>query len=149
MKGQHPAIKWEQPFMVGEVDDRRCAADDRQGPHTLRHGGRCCVSVGSATGNPEHAKCTEAKMIDQLSHNGRPITQSTIRLQTRCADAGSIRGNNTNPQVTCGVICESRHRARAWPAMTKYHRYATRVAVLLKRDYTPVFKLNEIFITHF
>ena len=33
--------------------------------------------------------------------------------------------------------------------MTKYHRYSTRVAVLLKRDYTPVFKLNEIFVTHF
>ena len=33
--------------------------------------------------------------------------------------------------------------------MTKYHRHAARVAVLLKRNYTSVFKLNEIFITHF
>jgi hypothetical protein len=135
--------------MVGEIDNWRRAAHNRDCPHALRHGGGCCVGVGSATGNPEHAKCADAKMIDQLSHNGRPIAQSTIGLQTRSAHAGPIRGNNTNPQVTGVIICESRHRARAWPAMTKYHRYAARVAVLLKRDYTSVFKLNEIFITHF
>jgi len=135
--------------MVGKVDNWRCAAHDRDGPHSLWHGGGCCVGVGSATRNPEHAKFTDAEMIRQLSHNGRPIAQSTIGLQTRSADAGPIRRNNTNRQITCGVICELRHRARAWPAMTKYHRYAGRVAVLLKRDYTSVFKLNEIFITHF
>ena len=148
MKGQHPSIKWEQSFMVGEIHNWCCAAHDCNRPDPLRHGGCCCVSVGSATGNSEHAKFADAEMIDQLSHNGRPIAQFTIGLQSRSADAGPIRRNNTNPQVTCGVICESRHRARTWPAMTKYHRCAARVAVLLKRDYISVFKLNEIFITH-
>ena len=33
--------------------------------------------------------------------------------------------------------------------MTKYHRYAARIAVLLKRNYTSVLKLNETFIAHF
>ena len=49
--------------MVGKVDNWRCAAHDRDSPHALRHGGGCCVGVGSATGNPEHAKFTDAEMI--------------------------------------------------------------------------------------
>src|SRR4029453_4576307 len=149
MKDQHPPIKWEQSFMVGEIDNWCCATHDCNRPDPLRHGGCWCVSGGSATGNSEHAKFADAEIIDQLSHNGWPIAQFTIGLQSRSTDAGAIRGNKTNPQVTCGVPWEARHRAGAWPAMTKYHRYAARVAVLLERDYTSVFKLNGIFITHF
>ena len=68
--------------MVSEVDNWRCAAHDRDGAHSLRHGGGCRVSVGSAPGNPKHAKFVNAQMIDQLSYNRQPMAQLTIGLQT-------------------------------------------------------------------
>ena len=77
--------------MVHKIDNRHRAADNRDCAHPLRHRSGCCIGVGSAPGNREHSKFADTEMIGEPLYNLRPIAQFAIGLQTRPADAWSIR----------------------------------------------------------
>ena len=91
MKRQHPAVKWQQPSGIFEFGHGNRAGYDCNCPHPVRHCRGRCVRIGSAARNCEHPKFANTQVIENSFYNVRPIGQFSIALQTRSADARSIR----------------------------------------------------------
>ncbi len=87
-------------------------------------------------------KSIDLKFIRDFAHDRRPIDQFPVGLESRAADTGPIRRNDSHTEIARGLIRQFRHRARARPTVAKKHGCSVGIAVFvacnapagLKRD---------------
>ena len=148
MEPDHPPIKCEQARVIVKIDNRRRAARDRGRADALAKFPSGRVSVGRTPGDRENAELVESQMIRQFLNDLGPIDQSAVRLKARITNSGPIRRNNSYVQLLRRALGQLRHCARAWPAVEKENRHASRAAIFAKREPTAILKRQKSTFLH-